>query len=328
MPFLGIEARPGEVVLERVPVGELSDGTAVTLPVARVSGARAGPTLYVQAGQHGDEQTGIENCRTFLASIDPTKVAGTLLVIPVVNVPAHITRTRGFLHEERWLVDMNRVYPGNPDGLLSERIAATVFNEFVRHADLTIDMHSALEGCDIVPFASVDPDVEGHAKTLGLRERVAHGMGLPYVYYPRRDARETLGDMSRALGAQADRAGKSHVSLEMGQSRLVSWNLVPIAVRALHNAMRVLGMEEGDPVVDRVARRFSKFNRLHVNRGGGLRLRVDLGDELEAGQAVGEIVDVFGRTIEELRSPSAGFVGRVMRLGAVATGAEAIWVAA
>jgi predicted deacylase len=324
VPFLGVPVRRGEIVRTRVPIGELVDGTPVALPVVTVGGARQGPTFYVQAGQHGDEATGIENCRAFLATLDPQRIAGTVVAVPIANVPSHITRTRGYLHEERWLIDMNRVYPGNPRGLLTERTAAVVMDEFVKHADLTVDLHSALEGCDIIPFASVDPPHDERG-TLALRERVATSTGLPYVYYPARG--HTTSDMSRAIGAQADAAGRAHVSMEMGESRRVSWKLVPAAVRALHNVMRVLRMEEGEPEVPTPPRALRGVRLVHAEHGGGLRLRVDLGDEVKEKQVIGEVVDVFGQRVEELVAPASGIVMRAMRLGSIATGAEVVWLA-
>ena len=324
MPFLDVAVRRGATTRARVPIGELIDGSPVALPVVTVGGASDGPTLYVQAGQHGDEATGIENCRAFLRSLDPSRVKGTVVAVPVANVPSHLTRTRGYLNEERWLIDMNRVYPGNRNGLLTERTAAIVFDEFVRHADLTIDLHSALEGCDIAPFASVDPPHNDRG-TLALRERVATSSGLPYVYYPQRG--HTTSDMSRAIGAQADAAGRAHVSVEMGESRRVSWDLIPGAVRALHNAMRVLGMEEGEPEIGSPPRALRGVRLVHTSRGGGLRLAVDLGDEVNEGQVLGEVVDVFGQPVEQLRATMSGVVMRVMKLASVATGAEAVWIA-
>src|SRR5262245_39021649 len=136
--YLGVPVKPGETVRQRVAVGELADGSAVSLPVVTISGAKDGPTLYLQAGIHGDEQTGIAICREALRGIDPAALAGTVVAVPVANVPAYLTRTRGFLHEERWLIDINRIFPGNPAGLMTERIANVLFEEFAKHADFTI----------------------------------------------------------------------------------------------------------------------------------------------------------------------------------------------
>lgn len=326
MAFFGLTPSPGSVRRERVPVGEFADGSPIALPVVIARGQKDGPTLYIQAGQHGDELTGIEICRTFAASLDPRALSGTVVAIPVVNVPAHVSRTRGFLHEERWLIDMNRIWPGNPRGLLTERIADLLFTECVGHADLTVDMHSGLEGCEIIFFSSLDPDDDAKG-SRALRERVACAMGTPYVFYKPKGKQLTTSDMSRSIADQADRAGRPLVSLEGGESRRVTWRHVQKGVRALHNAMRVLGMEAGDPVTETPPRRFSDLRLVHTDHGGGLRLTVDLGDEVKEGDLLGEVVDVYGGTVEQLRSPAEGFVCRVMRLGVVNTGAEAVWIA-
>jgi predicted deacylase len=317
VPFLGVSARPGEIARARGPVAELVDGTPVTIPVVVIRGAQPGPTLYVQAGLHGDEATGIEICRRALPTIDPATLSGTVVSVPLANVPAHQSRTRGFLHEERWLIDINRIFPGSAGGLLTERLA---------HTDLSIDLHSALDGCEMAPHAYVDP-ADDETGTLTVREQAALAFGTPYVYYKARGAKVGTSDMSRSLGAQADAARRAMISTDMGESRRVSAHLVPMGVRGIHNTLRVLGMEKGQPEVDGAPRRFSKITIVHATRGGGLRLSVELGAPVVAGQAIGEIVDVFGQTVEQIASPVAGFVLRVMRLASVSTGAEVVWLA-
>ena len=309
-----------------MPVAELVDGTPVALPVMVIRGTRPGPTLYVQAGLHGDEATGIEICRRVLPTIKPAELRGTVVAVPLANVPAHQSRTRGFLHEERWLIDINRIFPGTAEGLLTERIAHVLFSEFVMHADFSIDLHSALDGCDMGPHAYIDP-ADDETGTLAIREKVALAFGTPYVYYKLRGGKVGTSDMTRSLGAQADGAKRPMVSTDMGESRRVSAALVPMGVRGVHNAMRVLGMEDGDPVVDAPPRRFSKITIVHAKRGGGLRLAVDIGADVRAGQAIGEIVDVFGETVERITSPADAFVLRVMRLASISTGAEVVWLA-
>jgi predicted deacylase len=324
--FLGVPIVRGERTTRRVPLGELADGSPLLLPVATIGGARPGPTVYLQAGIHGDEMTGIEVCRQALATIVPAELAGNVVAVPVANVASHLTRTRGFLHEERWLIDINRIFPGNPAGLLTERVANVLFEAFVRHADLTIDLHSALDGCDIAPFVYIDPDDDEHG-TLEVRERVGLAFGTPYVYYKSRNARFGTSDLSRSISAQADLAGLAVVSAEMGESRRVSGQYVPIGVHGVRNALVAMGMLHEAPAPVAEQRRFTTFQILHAGRGGGLRLAVDIGHEVVAGQSVGEIVDVFGERVEDLRSPSDGFILRAMRLGSIATGAEVIWVA-
>ena len=324
--YLGVTAERGSATRTRVPLGELADGTAVTLPVCVIRGAQDGPTLYLQAGLHGDELTGIEICRTVLAELEPRTLKGTVVSVPLANVPAHLGRTRGFLHEERWLIDVNRVFPGNEHGLLSERLAHVLFHEFATPADLTIDLHSALDGCDIAPFVYIDPD-DDETGTLEIRERVGRAFGTPYLYYKPRGTKLGTSDMTRSLRGQTDAARRPSFSAEMGESRRVSRTLVPLGVRGVHNALRAMGMEQGDPDVPKEQRIFRTITLVHAERGGGLRMSVDLGDEVEKGQPIGEVVDVFGRTVEQLVASTAGFILRIMRLGSISTGAEIVWIA-
>jgi len=323
--FLGVTAKPGEATRIRVPIGELADGTPVALPVAVFHGARPGPTIYIQAGLHGDELTGIEICRRAISEIDPKKLAGTVVAVPLANVAAHLGRTRGFLHEERWLIDVNRIFPGNPKGLLSERLAHVLLNEFAAAADVGLDLHSALDGCDILPFVYIDPD-DNETGTLEVRERLGKAFGTSYLYYKPRGSKLGTSDMSRSLRAQTDVIKKPSFSAEMGESRRVSQNVVPLGVRGVHNVLRALKMEEGEPEVPKEQRVFRSIALSHADHGGGLRMKVDLGDEVTKGQEIAEVVDVFGDSIERITSPATGFVLRAMRFGSISTGAEVAWI--
>ena len=324
--FLDVPVKSGEVTRQRVPIGEFADGGAVSLPVVTVAGRGDGPTLYLQAGIHGDELTGIAICREALQSLDPKQISGTVVAVPVANVPSYLTRTRGFLHEERWLIDINRIFPGNAHGLLTERIAAVLFDEFVRHADFTIDLHSALAGCDIAPFVYIDPD-DDQQGTLEMRKRLGLAYGTPYAYYKRRGQKLGTSDISHSFGAQAEELGIPTICAEMGESRRVSWERVPLGVQGIRNVMIAMGMLDDEPVTGDPPRKFSTITLVHAERGGGLTLSVDLGHEVTAGQQIGEVVDVFGDSIERLEAPADGFILRAMRYGSVATGAEVVWIA-
>jgi uncharacterized protein len=324
--YLGVPVKPGEIVRQRVSIGEFADGGEVSLPVVTISGAKGGPTLYLQAGIHGDEQTGIAICREALKGIDPAALAGTVVAVPVANVPSYLTRTRGFLHEERWLIDINRIFPGNAAGLLTERVASVLFEEFARHADFTIDLHSALAGCDIAPFVYIDPD-DDQGGTLEVRERRGLAFGTPYLYYSKRGRKLGTSDVSRSFGAQMEELGKPSMIAEMGESGRVSWNRVPLGVQGVRNVLIDMGMLDEAPVVGPAPRRFTSITLVHAQRGGGLRLGVDLGDEVQVGQEIGEVVNVFGERVERVEAPVAGFILRIMRYASIATGAEVVWIA-
>jgi predicted deacylase len=91
--------------------------------------------------------------------------------------------------------------------------------------------------------------------------------------------------------------------------------------------MLALGMLEGEAEERVPPRRFSKISLVHAEHGGGLHLDVDIGDDVTAGQEIGEIVDVFGDRVERIEASTDGFILRAMRFGSVTTGAEIVWIA-
>lgn len=326
MSFLGVAADAGTRVNARVPIGSYADGAPVEMPVAVIRGRQPGPTLYLQAGLHGDEMTGIDICRRVLAELDPEHLSGTVVSVPLANPPAHRSRTRGAVNEERGPIDANRVFPGSEGGLLTERIVHTLFHEFVSHADLVLDLHSALDGCTIAPFVYIDPD-DDSSGTLVRRETAARAFGTPYLYYKGRGQKLGTSDMSRSLRSQADAAGIPSFSAEMGESRRVTADFVPIGVRGVHNVLRHLGMEPGEVEAPEAQRSFRTITLVHAKEGGALRWHVGLGDDVTAGQPIAELVDVFGDAVETFTAPTDGFILRKMLFGSISTGAEVAWIA-
>lgn len=325
MKFLGVPVKQGEITYERVAVAEYHDGSSVSVPVVTIGGIKDGPTLYLQAGMHGDELTGIEICRRAITEMDPGKISGTVVAVPVANVPSHLTRTRGYRDEERGPIDWNRVQPGNPGGLLSERIVATMFEQFVTQAEFTIDLHSALDGCIIAPFCYVWPDDDENG-SLEFRESQALAYGPDYVYYHSASAKFGTSNVQVSLPPVADRAKSPVMLAESGESRRITHEFVPIGLRGIRNVMINMGMLHGELDVATPPRKFHRFTTVHANHGGGLRMHAKLKQDVSAGDLLAEITDVFGRVVEQVTAPHAGFVLRQMVLGSCATGAELVWI--
>jgi uncharacterized protein len=329
MAFLGVDCAPGTSVRQRVPVGDYSDGNPVLLPVAMIRGRDDGPTLVVEGAIDGDEVTGTEIARRVLETVSASEVAGTLIVIPTCNPPAFLTRTRTFALEERVGANVSNMIPGWPGGLLSERIASTLYTEFMEPADLTIDLHSAIDGCDIGSFTYILPD-HGDG-TYEERKRLGLGFGSPYTYRVDKIAaadlsQQPLSIRSIAEGYPRGATGTKILIAESGESRRVSYEYVDIGVRGVRRTMQALGMLAGDPAPLPAPREFTRVVPIHVDRGGGLRREARIGDEVRQGQRLATIVDMFGEVVEEVVSPIDGFVLRMMVLANVGTGAEAFWV--
>ncbi|MDH3806969.1 MAG: succinylglutamate desuccinylase/aspartoacylase family protein, partial [Gammaproteobacteria bacterium] len=135
---LGTEVMPGTARRLSWSATELFEGVPVSTPVLVVNGALPGPTLCLTAAVHGDELNGIEMVRRVMHDLAPSKVSGAIIGIPIVNV-------QGFRRGSRYLPDrrdLNRYFPGNPNGSAAARIAYSFFTNVVAQCDALIDLHT------------------------------------------------------------------------------------------------------------------------------------------------------------------------------------------
>ena len=138
LALLGAELAPGSAARLSWSPTELFEGVPVSTPVLAVNGANPGPILCLTAAVHGDELNGIEMVRRVMHDIDPDKLAGAMIGVPIVNV-------QGFRRGSRYLPDrrdLNRYFPGNPNGSAAARIAYSLFTEVIAHCDALIDLHT------------------------------------------------------------------------------------------------------------------------------------------------------------------------------------------
>ncbi|MEM9015936.1 MAG: succinylglutamate desuccinylase/aspartoacylase family protein [Verrucomicrobiota bacterium] len=149
--------QPGDKGEVDLPIGSLIDYQPVTMNVQVRRSRRPGPSLLLTAGIHGDELIGIEILRRVLKSSRLRSLRGTLIVVPVVNMPAFLARTR-YLPDRR---DLNRLFPGSPDGSLGGRLAATFVTEIVSQADFAIDFHTGAVGRPNLPQIRISPGDKG-----------------------------------------------------------------------------------------------------------------------------------------------------------------------
>ncbi len=114
------------------------DSSFVNSSVWVVRGASEGPALCLTAGIHGDEINGVEIARRVFSSLDPDKVSGTVVILPMINL-AGIRSGERYMADRR---DLNRLFPGRRDGSLASIVAAGVFKLVTKHCRALIDLHT------------------------------------------------------------------------------------------------------------------------------------------------------------------------------------------
>jgi len=304
---LGTEVMPGTSVRLSWSATELFEGVPVSTPVLVVNGALPGPTLCMAAAVHGDELNGIEMVRRVMHDLSPTKVSGAVIGIPIVNV-------QGFRRGSRYLPDrrdLNRYFPGNPNGSAAARIAHSFFNNVVAHCDALIDLHTGSFERANLPQIRADlrnPDV----MTL------TQGFGSMVILH----STPAVGTLRHA----ATQAGIPAVTLEAGGPSQLELSEVKLGVKGIETLVNTLGMVrkrrlwgEPEPV-------YYRSSWVRADNGGILLADVSLGSTVRKGDLLGTITDPMNNARTELRSPYSGRIIGMARNQVVMPGFAAFHV--
>src|SRR4051794_39702794 len=124
-------------------VGAFPDGSPVEIPVIIVRGQEDGPVVWMHGCVHGNEYCGTYSIHEFTRSLDPASLKGAVVALPILNLAAFRSRQRSSPFEIFNNTDMNRCFPGNPNGGMTEQMAYVVFEELKKTATHFIDFHTA-----------------------------------------------------------------------------------------------------------------------------------------------------------------------------------------
>ena len=211
----------------------------VRIPLYVACASSPGPTIAAIGGTHGDEYEGPVGLKNLIRELDPGRlVSGRLVVIPVLNVPAFRASRRDSPLDGR---NMNRVFPGDAHGTITQRIARFVTDEVLPRADVVIDLHAGGTGFEIIRCMSFH-DVPDPARLAAFRE-TALLFGTPFVMI------YTSGMGTGLLTEEAEAMGKITIGSELGYGASADRDGVRWAHHGVLNVMRHHGLLDG-PVVD------------------------------------------------------------------------------
>lgn len=283
--------QPGTTSRFELPAGLLPNHTEMLIPVIIAHGTRPGPRLWLTGAVHGDELNGVEIIRRVVEKVEVTKLRGTLVCVPIVNV-------YGFLQHSRELPDgrdLNRSFPGSRRGSLAGRLAHLVMTEIVGKCTHGIDLHTGSND------RTNHPQVRGNLadpETL----RIAKAFGAPILMNS-----ETRGG---SLRATSSKRGVPVLTYEGGEARRFDADSIRVGVRGVLGVMSEIGMLTGraSGKAKREALRVNGSTWVRAKRGGLARFEVVPGSVVEEGQTLAVVSDPLGVEHVEIRSPLAGVV--------------------
>ncbi|UXN60113.1 N(2)-acetyl-L-2,4-diaminobutanoate deacetylase DoeB [Phyllobacterium zundukense] len=258
---------------------------SVMIPIAVIRNGN-GPTALLTGGNHGDEYEGPIALFDLARTLDVGNVSGTVIIVPAMNYPAFRAGTRTSPIDKG---NMNRSYPGKPDGTVTQKIADYFTRELLPRADVVLDFHSGGRTLDFVPFAA--------AHILPDKVQEAKGFDAVTAFSAPWSMRMLEIDAVGMYDTTVEEMGKVFVTTELGGGGTARAETVAIAKRGAMNVLRHAGIVSG-----KIDHRDTRW--LDMPSGdcfsfaedeGLIETMVDLGDSVKEGQVIARIHPI-GRT--------------------------------
>lgn len=291
-----VSAAPGTRADGVIPVSSLPGGGKLEIPVIVVNGAEPGPVFWVNAAIHGDEPEGPLAVQMLLERVEPQNLRGALVCVPILNVAAFEAQQRGN-PADGFTYDMNRIYPGKPDGYPSERVANAHFEAMKDLADMEVSIHSGGAHSYLAQALFYGHD----GPSLEMAQAMGPGWDL------------LLKPFSTSGSPMAEMANRQKASLTVELGGICStlpkdflYNGRTLA-DALHNIMKHYDMVDGEAKYD------SKWD-IGVQKTvlcgvGGFFVPtegIEYRRSIKSGTVIAEIRDLYGNVLEEVTAPTDG----------------------
>ena len=278
--FLRKRIKVGEMRTIHMPLLDVDMGDSWPIPITVFHGVRPGPVVTIIGASHGDELTGTSACTNLLSSIftepdgalDPQTMAGTVRIVPVLNLPGYRAKTRYFPDGR----DLNRAFPGLSKGSTTSRVASRVKKNLINDSDVIIDLHSAATGRSNMPQIRGDLS---HPESYLL----AKAFGIEVVL----DSRPPKGSLRRV----ANEMDIAAVTYEGGGANRLDQNAVKVAVHGCLNVLRALKVIPKNPSRPRFRLNAGGSTWLRAGEGGLLDMFVGPGSIVTKGDVIATISD-------------------------------------
>ncbi|MFK7772872.1 MAG: succinylglutamate desuccinylase/aspartoacylase family protein [Saprospiraceae bacterium] len=284
-------------------------GVPIHIPVIVARGNQDGKVLGITAAVHGNELNGIPVIQRLFKEIDINELRGTIVGIPVVNVPSLHRKIRRFIDG----TDLNHIMPGKPNGTVSQVYAWRLVQRIVKEFDFLIDLHTASNGRVNSYYIRADMDDKA------VNEMALLQNAQIIVHNPPSDG--TLRGTAAEMGIKA-------ITLEVGNPNLFQKGMIREGLTGIHNILGHFGMldceyDEADEKVILCKRSYW----IYTDTGGVMTVHPKVTQLVKKGEVIATLRNIFGDVVKEYLAPEDGVVigksvnpinqtgGRILHLG-------------
>lgn len=259
----------------------------LTIPITVIKNGE-GPTFSLTGGVHGDEYEGPITLMKLARSLQPNDINGRIIIIPALNLPALLSGNRCSPIDG---LNLNRVFPGNAYGTVTEIIAHFISSEIASRSDIHLDLHSGGKTLEYLPSIFVPYGANDEKKSELLQAALAFGAQYAII------EDDDFPDSGRFLSAVFTAQGKPAFTCELAGAGRVSPNVIDMATHGVSNLLKFYQVQVGEPVsCEMQGRRGSQMVSvadaqcyIQSTEDGLYEPFVDLGDTVICGQTLGQI---------------------------------------
>ena len=280
----------GEVHRLYILMSDNAMGVPWRVPIVVIRGENKGPVVGITAAVHGDELNGIKTIFRLIESVSPKKLSGTLILVPVSNVPGYLKNQRFYSDN----VDLNRIFPGAPSGASSRIYAHHFVSRIVSQFDYLLDIHTASHGRVNSLYVRADLASED-TRTLAYLQN-------PQIIVKKYDEEGTLRAWASSQNIPA-------ITIEVGNPNAFQNTLIDETLEGILNTLRHLKMVKGkvkNLMIDSTICDHSYW--IYSKKGGIVDVFPNLADEVKAGEVIATVCDLFGQVREEVIADRSGVV--------------------
>src|SRR5262249_48441443 len=261
------------------------------------------PVLALIAGNHGYEYTPIIALQRLLHGLNPKQMSGTVIMVHVANMPSFLKRTIYYSPVDG--KNLNRVYPGNQDGTISERVAYQITKEVIERADYVMDLHCG-DGNEALGYYSYWDVRAGGADVVEKSKLMALAFGFDHIVMDN----ERPSDPANSVycSTTATTRGKPAITIESGGLGATDDESVSRVEHGVMSVMRLLKMIEGKPQMVEPPLFIDRSVVLRSEATGIFYPTVERNRTVAKGTLMGYVTDFFGNRIFEARAPFSGTV--------------------
>ena len=255
---------------------------SLMIPLTVVKNGK-GPTALLTGGNHGDEYEGPIALFNLARDLNPAQVSGRVILVPAMNYPAFQAGKRTSPIDSG---NMNRSFPGSPEGSITEKIADYFQRTLLPMADWVLDFHSGGKTLDFVPFCAThkleDKEQEKRCADAMQAFNAPYSIMLLEI------------DSTGMYDSAAEEMGKVFITTELGGKGTATAETVGIAKRGVRNFLIHAGILQGTLNLRPTLDLDMPDGRCYITceSNGLLEMKVDLGEDVSEGQLLAEVHDV------------------------------------